>query len=250
MRRPSCRSYVPIGACACPACGAAVSGAADDVAEPPTQSPTMTAPAYGLSPTPASSASAAECYRIVSSLGRSGTGEVYRADDLKLKQPVAFKFLPEPLEAAAVRVAQLLEEVRIARQIAQPKLCRVYDVAEADPYHLVAMEYIEGEDLAAVLGQVGRCPREACAQVWRRDLPRSSGRPRPARAAPRAEAGQPGDRLERAGPDSRQFSRQEGFGRHGSGDKWAPSRADSETQGREGQPAHVPLPAPIGHNTA
>ena len=45
-------------------------------------------------------------------------GEVYRADDLKLDQPVALKFLPESLESDPARLAQLHNEVRLARQIA------------------------------------------------------------------------------------------------------------------------------------
>ena len=57
-------------------------------------------------------------------------GEVYRADDLKLGQVVALKFLPVEVERDAARLSRFLEEVRIARQISHPNVCRVYDVAE------------------------------------------------------------------------------------------------------------------------
>src|SRR2546421_4451712 len=51
-------------------------------------------------------------YRIVSLLGRGGMGEVYRADDLKLEQPVALKFLPESLSKDGAALARLYREVR------------------------------------------------------------------------------------------------------------------------------------------
>jgi serine/threonine-protein kinase len=52
-------------------------------------------------------------YRMVGLLGRGGMGEVYRADDLKLGQPVALKFLPEPLERDPARLDRFLNEVRL-----------------------------------------------------------------------------------------------------------------------------------------
>ena len=62
--------------------------------------------------------------------GRGGMGEVYRAEDLKLDQPVALKCLPEEVSSDPARLARLLQEVRIARHVSHPNVCRVYDVAE------------------------------------------------------------------------------------------------------------------------
>jgi serine/threonine protein kinase len=55
--------------------------------------------------------------RLVALLGRGGMGEVYRADDLTLDQPVALKFLPGGVAADPVRLAQFHNELRVARQV-------------------------------------------------------------------------------------------------------------------------------------
>ena len=71
-------------------------------------------------------------YRIVGLLGRGGMGEVYRADDLRLGQPVALKFLPQASARDPARLARFHDEVRIARQVSHPNVCRVYDIGEVD----------------------------------------------------------------------------------------------------------------------
>lgn len=71
-------------------------------------------------------------YRIVSLLGRGAMGEVYRADDLKVAQQVALKFLPMRFAADAERMKRFVSEVRLARQISHPNVCRVHDIGEAD----------------------------------------------------------------------------------------------------------------------
>ena len=64
-------------------------------------------------------------YRIIGLLGRGGMGEVYRADDMRLGQPVALKLLPETLRHDPVRLAQFHNEVRTARQVSHANVCRV-----------------------------------------------------------------------------------------------------------------------------
>jgi serine/threonine protein kinase len=97
----------------------------------------------------------ADRYRVIGLLGRGGTGEVYRADDLKLEQPVAPKFLPKSLADDPVRRERLFAEVRIARQVSHPNICRVYDIGEIEGRHFLTMEYIDGEDLASLLKRIG-----------------------------------------------------------------------------------------------
>ena len=94
-------------------------------------------------------------YRIVGRLGRGGMGEVYRADDLKLGQPVALKFLPPDVDTDPARLTQLHTEVRLARKVSHPNVCRVYDIDEIEGSTFLSMEYVDGEDLASLLRRVG-----------------------------------------------------------------------------------------------
>ena len=106
-------------------------------------------------------------YRIIGSLGRGGMGEVYRADDLRLGQPVALKFLPDALNHDPVRLAQFHNEVRTARQVSHPNICRVYDIGEADGLLYLSMEYVDGEDLATSLRRIGRFPEDKATDIAR-----------------------------------------------------------------------------------
>ena len=104
-------------------------------------------------------------YRVVALLGRGGMGEVYRADDTKLGEPVALKFLPERLENDASLRERFLGEARLARQVAHPNVCRVYDLGEVDGRLFLSMEYVDGEDLATLLRRIGRLPQEKAVQL-------------------------------------------------------------------------------------
>ena len=92
-------------------------------------------------------------------------GEVYRAEDLKLGNVVALKFLPNSLQKDDATLAAFHAEVRNARQVSHPNVCRVYDIGEVDGRHFLTMEYIDGEDLASLLRRIGRLPADKALET-------------------------------------------------------------------------------------
>lgn len=126
----------------------------------------------------------ADRYRIIDCLGRGGMGEVYRADDLKLGEQVALKFLPHELSGNPTWKERFLQEVRIARNVSHPNICRVYDVGEhVSPVEsgrtssgsrtqviggselFITMEYIDGETLNSLTSRIGRLPPKKAEQL-------------------------------------------------------------------------------------
>jgi predicted Ser/Thr protein kinase len=106
-------------------------------------------------------------YRIIALLGKGGMGEVYRADDLTLGQAVAMKFLPEEATSNEGMAERFRNEVRIARRVSHPNVCRVYDVGEVDGQTFFTMEYVDGEDLASLLRRIGRLPQDKAVEIAR-----------------------------------------------------------------------------------
>jgi Protein kinase domain len=139
----------------------------------PPQDRTLTTPGpQGSSPSTADFAGAfppgtvfAERYRIVSPIGRGGMGLVYRAEDLRLGQTVALKFLPQEMAGDPARLSLLHAEVRNARLIAHPNVCRVYDISEHGGRTFLSMEYVDGEDLASLLKRIGRLPTQKAVEI-------------------------------------------------------------------------------------
>lgn len=169
-----CSSEVPAGKAFCADCGAAVAGADAETELARAGGPRSSDPQQGRF-LPGSLLT--KRYRIVGFLGRGGMGEVYRADDLKLGQPVALKFLPPGLERDARRLDRFLNEVKLARLVSHPNVCRVYDVDEVPPtesggsgqagQHFLSMEYVDGEDLASLLRRIGRLPGDKAVELAR-----------------------------------------------------------------------------------
>jgi len=181
----SCGTDLAAGGRFCSACGAPA-GNTDDVAT--LDFATATSP---LPPRPASSSSSrtssrpsssaeylsegrflpgrllAGRYRIIALIGKGGMGEVYRADDLTLGQAVALKFLPDEAAREQGLLERFKNEVRIARRVSHPNVCRVYDVGEVDGHTFFTMEYVDGEDLASLLRRIGRLPEDKALDIAR-----------------------------------------------------------------------------------
>jgi serine/threonine-protein kinase len=95
-------------------------------------------------------------------------GEVYRADDLVLGQAVALKFLPPDATNNPQALDRFRNEVRIARQVSHPNVCRVYDLGEINGQLYLSMEYVDGEDLGVLLRRIGRLPEAKALEVSRK----------------------------------------------------------------------------------
>ncbi len=178
VRCPSCATQNPdtsrfCGNCAAPLGPPASRSQTETIAEPVRPRSRTSAP-------PVSSSSAAdegrfppgtlllERYRIIALLGAGGMGEVYRASDLKLGQPVALKFLPEAIAEDERALVRFRNEVRIARQVSHPNVCRVYDIGEIDGQQFISMEYVDGEDLGSLLRRIGRLPADKALEIARK----------------------------------------------------------------------------------
>ena len=118
----------------------------------------------------------ADRYRIVSPLGKGGMGEVYRAEDLRLGQTVALKFLPRSLAQTEEALERFTREVRLARQVSHPNVCRVFDIGEISEtseagktttHTFLTMEFVDGEDLASLMRRIGRLPPDKAVEIAR-----------------------------------------------------------------------------------
>ena len=182
MRCSSCSAVLPEASRFCPACGAPAGSpsqlltglATPSVAEAALRRGASDSPVGRLASSPsldgggfAPGTILGERFRIIGLVGRGGMGEVYRADDLKLGQPVALKFLPEKLASEPAWIERFYAEVRHARGVSHPNVCRVYDVGEIEGRHFLSMEYVDGEDLASLLRRIGRLPPDKAVEIAR-----------------------------------------------------------------------------------
>src|ERR687893_662176 len=95
-------------------------------------------------------------YRIEERVGRGGMGVVYRAEHLNLRRRAAIKIIaPDLAESDGFR-ERFTREARIAAALQHPNIVTVYDAGEVDGILYLAMQYIEGNDLAAMLRKDGR----------------------------------------------------------------------------------------------
>ena len=169
MKCPKCHEDIPGGVSTCSACGFSFDSATQMLE--PSGEPGEKQPFNSLDSIDDArfvpGTMLAGRYRIVGLAGKGGMGEVYRADDLKLGQPVALKFLPEHLLSDGAALARFHREVRVARQVSHRNVCRVYDIGEIDGRHFLSMEFIKGEELSSLQHRIGRLPNDKAIQLAR-----------------------------------------------------------------------------------
>jgi tetratricopeptide (TPR) repeat protein/tRNA A-37 threonylcarbamoyl transferase component Bud32 len=106
-------------------------------------------------------------YHIVRQLGEGGMGEVYLADDRELDREVALKLIRTDLTKHPAIMERFRREIQLATRITHKNVLRVYDLGEANGLKFLSMQYVDGEDLSAVLRREGRLPLPRVIELFR-----------------------------------------------------------------------------------
>jgi Tol biopolymer transport system component len=111
-------------------------------------------------------------YRVVERIGAGGMGEVYRARDAKLARDVALKVLPPTLATDDERLLRFEREAKTLASLNHPHIAQIYGfeqgppTADRPPVAALAMEFVDGDDLATRLAR-GRVPLDEAVSIAR-----------------------------------------------------------------------------------
>jgi TolB-like protein len=103
-------------------------------------------------------------YKIQSSLGAGGMGEVYRATDTKLGRDIALKVLPAEMAHDPERLARFRREAKALAQLDHPNIVTIYSVEESEGIHFLTMQLVEGQTLDRLIG-TGGLPLEQIVEI-------------------------------------------------------------------------------------
>ena len=103
-------------------------------------------------------------YRILQKLGAGGMGEVYKAEDTRLRRVVALKFLSEDLSHDQRAVERFQREALAASAMNHPHICVLYDIGEHEGRRFIAMEFLEGKPLDRLIAH-GALPTEQVLEL-------------------------------------------------------------------------------------
>ncbi|QKW10841.1 serine/threonine protein kinase [Streptomyces sp. NA04227] len=104
-------------------------------------------------------------YRLEEEIGHGGMAVVYRARDLRLGRTVAVKLLAPELARNDTFRGRFVQESRVAAAIDHPHIVPVFEAGEADGVLYIAMRYVRGSDLRALLDRTGRLPLETACRI-------------------------------------------------------------------------------------
>ncbi|MGB8957755.1 MAG: protein kinase [Candidatus Aminicenantales bacterium] len=141
MKCPKCHTDNPDTSRFCGSCATLLSS---DGQPPDSLTKTLQTPAHVLS----KDSIIAGKYRIIEEIGRGGMGVVYKTEDIKLKRPVALKFLPHQWVSDPDARERFVQEARAASALDHPNICNIYEIGEAEDGRMyIAMACYEGESL-------------------------------------------------------------------------------------------------------
>lgn len=140
LKCSACQHDNPEGTSFCGKCGTALNPPAD-----PTQ--TMASPKSKLT----TGTIFAGRYQIIEELGRGGMGRVYKALDRETQEKIALKLIKPEIASDQKTVERFRNELKSARKISHPHVCRMYDLGKEKGSYFITMEYVPGEDLRSFI---------------------------------------------------------------------------------------------------
>lgn len=106
-------------------------------------------------------------FRIIRKIGAGGMGSVYLAEQLAMGRTVALKVLAPELTRSALFQERFEKEIRLQASLSHPNIATAYDAGHDGPLYYLAMEYIEGRGLDAIVGKLGVLKEATALRVTR-----------------------------------------------------------------------------------
>ena len=173
---PKCRTENPLESKFCMECAAPLSGI-----DGPVPTITMETPTEKL----ARGTVFAGRYEIIEELGMGGMGQVYRAEDTKIREEVALKLIRPDISKDRKTIERFKNELKIARSIRHKNVCGMFDLGEEGGQHYITMEYVSGGDLKRLIRRTKRLDSGTAISISKQICPgrtlatQNSGSPLP-----------------------------------------------------------------------
>jgi serine/threonine protein kinase len=148
MKCPRCQYDNPAETNYCAKCGFPLFRKGEEAFGPTL---TLETPVYSLE----RGGTFADRYEIIEEVGKGGMGRVYKVFDRKIKENIALKLLKPEIAADLRTIERFRNELKFARKISHPHVCRMYDLGEIGQMHYITMEYVTGEDLKSFIRRAG-----------------------------------------------------------------------------------------------
>jgi serine/threonine protein kinase/Tfp pilus assembly protein PilF len=148
MKCPKCHFDNPSDTFFCGKCATPLPSSSQ---EPFSQTETLQTPVRELT----TGSTFAGRYQVIEELGHGGMGRVYKVFDTKIKEKIALKLIKPEIASDKETIERFSNELRLARNISQRNVCRMFDMGESEGAHFITMEYVHGEDLKSMIHMSG-----------------------------------------------------------------------------------------------
>jgi serine/threonine protein kinase/tetratricopeptide (TPR) repeat protein len=148
IKCPTCHSENPETVKFCGGCGTQLPPPQDHL---PIMTETLQTPVRELT----TGSTFAGRYQVIEELGHGGMGKVYKVFDTKIKEKIALKLIKPEIASDKETIERFSNELRLARNISQRNVCRMFDMGESEGAHFITMEYVHGEDLKSMIHMSG-----------------------------------------------------------------------------------------------